>query len=249
MLFRRVRTKLDFNPPVAGLSGSQQLQSTILYGREPTRFKIDENWVGNVNRLRDGSQVVRISMAPRQRNILILIIVALAMEIPNGLAQANPQLSLSLVGQSGEYVTPAGRTTQLKMEILNIAPTDVYLHEGEAYFDPDLNGTWELSHSEALGNFHLGYLQSAIWTFNLTVPMVIQAVNATNGVPQVVLLIKITYLNISGSQGVEQGAFALGVPGATVAQQISVIWLVFAGTVLLVSITVVYRAEKRRRAR
>jgi len=187
-------------------------------------------------------------MTHRSRDILILIIVIMAMKIPSVFAQVKPQLSL-LVGQAGEYVIPAGETTDLKMEILNVAPSDIYLLEGDAYLDPNLNGTWELAHSEGLGSFHLGYLQSAIWTFSLTMPTRIQAPNATNGVPQVVLLIKITYLNIGRSQEVEQAAFTLGVPGATLLQQISVIWFALTGIILLASVIAVYRVKKRRRTR
>jgi hypothetical protein len=179
--------------------------------------------------------------------ILIPIIVILTI-IPHGIAQTAPQLSLSLVGQStGQYVTPVGQTTELKMQILNVAPADVYLLEGDAYLDPNLNGTWEIVHSEGLGNFHLAYLQSAIWTFGLTVPARILAANATNGVPQVNLLVKIIYLPAGGSQRSEQGAFRLDVPGATVREQNNVIWLALGGVIVLASVVAAYPASKRRR--
>lgn len=181
------------------------------------------------------------------QQILIPIIVMLAM-IPHGFAQTVPQLSLTLVGQStGQYVTPVGQTTELKLEILNVAPPDVYLLEGDAYLDPNLNGIWEITHSEALGNFHLAYLQSAIWTFDLTMPPRIQAANATNGMPQVDLLIKIIYLTAGGSQRAEQGAFTLDVPGATVREQNDVIWLALAGVIVVVSMAALYDTSKRRR--
>jgi len=125
------------------------------------------------------------------RVILILIIILLAAP-PLSLAQTTPQLTLTLIGNgAGPYVTPAGQTTELKMEILNVAPSDIYLSEGDAYLDPGLNGSWELVHSESMGQFHLGYLQSAIWTFDLTVPAKIQAANLTNGTPEASLLIKL----------------------------------------------------------
>jgi hypothetical protein len=118
--------------------------------------------------------------------------------------------------------------------------------EGDAYLDPNLNGTWEIAHSEPLGNFHLTYLQSAIWTFGLAMPSKIQAANATNGVPQVDLLIKVTYSTSGGSQRVEQGAFTLDVPGATVHTQTNVIWLAIVGAV---SVAALYGVSRRRRTR
>lgn len=183
------------------------------------------------------------------KRILIPIIIALAV-IPHGFAQTTRQLSLTLVGQStGEFVTPAGETTELKMEILNVAPRDVYLLEGDAYLDPNLNGTWEIAHSEALGNFHLAYLQSAIWTFDLTMPARIQAANATNGMPQVDLLVKIIYQTAVGSQRVEQGAFTLDVPGATIREQNNMIWFALAGVIAIVSMAALYGVSRRRRTR
>ena len=170
--------------------------------------------------------------------------------IPHGSAQTTRQLSMALIGQSaGQYVTPAGQTTDLKMEVLNAAPSGIYLLEGGAYLDPNLNGTWELIHSESLGNFHLGYLQSAIWTFGLAVPLKIQAANATNDLPQVELLIKITYMSVGGVQGVEQSAFTLSVPGATLPEQNNVIWVAFLGILVAASAVVVYSIKSRRRAR
>jgi LPXTG-motif cell wall-anchored protein len=170
--------------------------------------------------------------------------------IPHAFAQTAPQLSLTLVGQgTGQYVTPVGQTTELKMEILNVARPDIYLLEGDAYLDPNLNGTWEITHSEALGNFHLAYLQSAIWTFDLPMPPRIQAANATKGMPQVDLLIKIVYRTAEGSQRVEQGAFTLGAPGAIIRGQSNMIWLALAGVIVVLSMGALYGVSKRRRAR
>jgi hypothetical protein len=182
------------------------------------------------------------------RNILILIIAALAVTLPCTYAQTGSQLSLTLIGQVGaHYVTPAGRTTQLKMEILNLAPASIYLLEGDAYLDPNLNGTWQLVHSEGMGNFYLAYLQSAIWTFNLTMPSIIQAANATNGVPQVDLLIKIAYLVAGGPQLEEKGEFQLSVPGATIQTMNNLIWYALGGVVVVVTIIVAYGIVRRRR--
>ena len=209
--------------------------------------KINGNGVANVNSRCSGT-IFRIYMVNSQRGILILIIVLVAMSIPRGVAQTNPQLTLALVGQStAKYVIPAGQTTTLKMEILNSARPDVYLLQGEAYLDPDLNGTWELAHSEGLGNFHLAYLQSAIWTFELTVPANIRAANVTNDTPQVNLLIKIIYQAASEPQHEEQGVFALGVPGAMVQQPNGVIWYALAGLLIVVCLVAAYLVTKRRR--
>lgn len=187
-------------------------------------------------------------MANRQQNILIPIIVLLVISMPNAEAQTNPQLSLTLVGQNaGQYVTPAGQKTTLKMEILNVARLDLYLLQGDAYLDPDLSGTWKLVHSEQLGSFHLGFLQSAIWTFDFTVPANIQAANATGGTPQVDILIKIIYLVVGEPQQLEQRVFALGVPGATVQQRFDLIWYSLAAALILVCIGTAYLVTKRRR--
>ena len=184
------------------------------------------------------------------RNILILFIVILATRIPQGAAQTPPQLSLRLVGQtSGEYVAPAGQTTELKVEILNSMHSDVYLVEGYAYLDPNLNGTWWLAHSDGLGGFHLSYLQSAIWSFDLAVPANIQAINATNGVPQVVLLIQVAYAATSVKQLQQLAEFTLSVPGATLRQPINTFWLIFGGIVAVICVGAVYGRARRRRPR
>jgi hypothetical protein len=153
-----------------------------------------------------------------------------------------------LIGQtSGQYVTPAGQTTVLKLQILNSARQDIYLLQGDAYLDPNLNGTWVLTHSESLGSFHLSYLQSAVWTFGLTVPTKIQAANATNGMPQAVLLLKITYATAASSPHEQQSEYTLGVPGATVQEVNNQIWLAFGGLAFLLCLVAVYGVSKRRR--
>ena len=210
-------------------------------------LKINENGVGIVNRRCDAYRL-EISMVNWQRNILILIIVMLATSMPQLVAQTNPQLSLALVGQTAEQdLAPAGQTTTLKLEILNAGRTDLYLLQGEAYLDPDLSGSWELVRTEMLGSFHLGFLQSAIWTFDLTVPAKIQAANVTDGAPQVNLLIKIIYHPVGGGKIEEQGVFPLRVPGATVQQQYDVIWYPLAGILIVVCIGTTYVVTKRRR--
>lgn len=115
---------------------------------------------------------------------------------------------------AGPYYAPVGQTTQLKIEILNLGPSDVFLVRGEAYLDPDLNGNWLLTHSEDLGNFHLTKLESAIWTFELPMPSHVRAQNITSGVPQVELLAKIMYSTADGKQQSADGQFLLSVPGA-----------------------------------
>jgi hypothetical protein len=133
------------------------------------------------------------------------------------------------------------------MEILNTGMSDVYLVQGEAFLDPDLSGAWQLVHSEVLGSFHLNFLQSAIWTFDLTVPAEIHAVNATNGTPQVNLLVKIIYRIVGQREREEQSIFALGVPGAIVHQSYNLIWYALSGAVILISVVAVYIFTRRRR--
>jgi hypothetical protein len=136
------------------------------------------------------------------------------------------------------------------MEILNVAPSDVYLLEGAAYLNPALTGSWELVHSESMGNFHLGYLQSAIWTFDLTIPTEIQAANLTNGTPEVTLLVKITFLTSNNLQREEQGEFTLSVPGAAVTQQNRWIWFAVAGVIAVACVgAVAYGLRRKRRTR
>ena len=186
-------------------------------------------------------------MVNSQRNILIGIIVLLALSMLRASAQTNSQLSLALIGQDpGQYVAPAGRTTTMRMEILNVVPSNLYLIQGEAYLDPNLRGVWDLVHSEPLGSFQLGYLQSAIWTFDLAVPGNIQAANVTDGMPQVNLLIKIIYQPFGGMQGVEQKTFVLGVPGASVQKGSNVIWYAPAGLLILVPIGIFATTRRRR---
>jgi hypothetical protein len=105
---------------------------------------------------------------------------------------------------------------------------------------------WELVHSEQLGSFLLGYLQSAIWTFDLTVPANIQAANVTDGTPQVNLLIKITYQAVGGTRDVEQKEFRLIVPGATVQGHMNLNVYALASLLILVPIGIVYLVTKRR---
>jgi hypothetical protein len=187
-------------------------------------------------------------MENRRHDILILIMVLFAMSMPHAVAQTNPQLSIFLVGENtGHYVTPAGQTTTLQLEVMNVARSDVYLLQGEVYLDPHLSSTWTLIHSEQLGSFHLQFLQSAIWTFHLAVPANIQATNATAGTPQVNLLVKIIYQAVEGAQGVEQGMFTLGVPGATVQRHYNVIWYALIVLPILMCIGIAYIVTKRRR--
>jgi len=182
------------------------------------------------------------------RNILILIIVTIAVTLPQTHAQTPPALSLTLIGQVGpQYVTPAGQTTELKLEIVNMAPPSILLLQGEAYLEPNLNGTWQLIHAESMGSFSLTYLESAIWTFNLAMPSYIRAANVTNDVPQVDLLIRVHYQVVDGPQRADQREFLLGVPGATLQAPNNQIWFALAGIIAVVTIAVVYGVMKRRR--
>ncbi|HYB84101.1 MAG TPA: hypothetical protein VED86_02125 [archaeon] len=182
------------------------------------------------------------------RNILIPFMLLLAISMTRAVAQTNPQLSLSLVGQdAGQYITPAGQTTTMKLEILNVARSEVYLLQGKVYLDPDLSGTWALIHSEQLGGFRLGFLQSAIWTFDLTVPAKIRAANVTQGMPQVSLLVKIVYQDAGEPQNLQEGLFSLHVPGATVQQGYGLIWYALVSAVILAGIGIARVVTKRRR--
>src|SRR5208337_1657494 len=122
----------------------------------------------------------------RYPRLLLISIFLLTLSAQTVFAQSSSQLQITLIGSNtDQYYAPAGQNSSLMVEILNRGSGDVYLVRGEAYLDPNLSGNWQLVHSESTGDFHLNYLQSAIWTFNLTMPPNILAVNATAGVPQV----------------------------------------------------------------
>jgi len=135
------------------------------------------------------------------------------------------------------------------VEILNHGPGDIYLVRGEAYLDPNLSGNWQLVHSESTDNFHLKYLQSAIWTFNLSMPSNILAVNATAGVPQVDLQLHIIYANSQGQQGTEIAEFSLNAPGATMQQTNYSNWLILIAVTAIVVVSGVAYYRKIRKPR
>lgn len=169
--------------------------------------------------------------------LLVLIVAVLIVNVSASFALAAPHFQLSMIGKGqGPYYAPAGQTTQLKIQILNRGPGDVYLIRGEVYLDPNLSGKWQLVHSESMGNFHLNYLRSAIWTFDLAMPPSIHAPNATNGVPQVVLLLQIKYSAANGLQQTEEGQFILSVAGAIVQQTNHAIWLIAVAVVAVVAL-------------
>ena len=149
---------------------------------------------------------------------------------------------------TGPYYAYAGQTTQLKIEILNLGPRDVFLVRGEEYLDPDLSGNWQLNHSEDLGNFHLAKLQSAIWTFDLQMPSQIRAQNVTNGVPQVELLVKIVYSTTEGQQESTNGQFLLSVPGAAPNQTDYAIYLILLGLAVVVLAVIIGRRMSKSRS-
>ena len=186
-------------------------------------------------------------MARQQTARLVLLSILMLVSVSLVFGQGSPQLQIVMVGQEpGSYVVPAGRSTELKLEILNIAPEDVFLIRGDVYLDPNLSGSWVIVHSESLGGFHLNFLQSAIWTFNLEMPSNIQAANATNGLPQVVLLIQVTYLTGGGLQKAQQKQFVVSVPGASVSQPNALTWVaVVAVVIVLVTCVIAYRAYRK----
>jgi hypothetical protein len=174
--------------------------------------------------------------------LLIFVPVFLALSFSPWSAAAPQRLQLLMVGNGrGPYLAAVGQSSELKIEILNIASDDVYLIRGEVYLDPSLGGALQLIHSEDMGNFHLSYLRSAIWTFNLTMPSNVQAQNATNGVPQVVVSIQIVYSTANELQQTEQGQFALSVPGATMRQPDYSIWFGVAAITVLVLVILAFR--------
>ena len=183
----------------------------------------------------------------RRLIILLLIVVSLFTIRTVIYAQPVPQLQLALIGEgAGPYYTPLGQTTQLKLEILNSGPHDVYLVRGETYLDPTLSGNWKLVHAEDTGNFHLANLQSAIWTFDLIMPSSIHAGNVTNGVPQVNLLIEIIYSTDQGLQLNAKHLFSLSVPGANVENVDYWFWSLPVGLAIVAIMVLVYRKKLKR---
>ena len=186
-------------------------------------------------------------MTRQQTVLLVVLVIFVMLNASLVLGQSPPQFQIVMIGQGqGSYVVPAGQTSELKFEILNIAPQDVYLIQGDVFLNPNLNGSWVDIHSESLGGFHLNFLESAIWTFNLEMPGKIQAANATNGLPQVVLLIQVTYLTGGGLQQTQQKQFLLSVPGANVGQANALTWVAtIAVAIVLVGCVLAYRAYRK----
>ena len=118
---------------------------------------------------------------------------------------------------------------------------------GEAYLDPNLSGNWQLVHSESTDDFHLNYLQSAIWTFDLAVPSTILAANATGGVPQVGLQLHVVYENSHGGESTAVAEFVLDAPGATVEQVNYSNWiaLIVVAVIVVVSGVVYFRKTRK----
>jgi hypothetical protein len=148
---------------------------------------------------------------------------------------------------TGPYYAAAGQVTQLKVEILNLGPNDIYLIRGETYLDPNLSGNWQLIHSEDTNNFHLSKLQSAIWTFDLRMPANIEAANSTDGVPQVILLIMIIYSTAQGERESASEQFSLSVPGATLKLMEYWIWFLLAGVSAAFASVLIYLVARHGR--
>ena len=184
-------------------------------------------------------------MHNRRASVLAILIIVLCIDRSAAvLAQTNAQLDLTLIGSGGgPYYAPAGQTTQLKLQILNIGQSDVFLIEGEAYLDPNLSGNWQLVHSEDMGNFHLAKLESAIWTFELQMPPHVQALNITGGVPQVKLLTRIVY-STQGKQQNAEGQFLLSVPGAEAQRTDYSLYLIILAFVVVALAVILVRKVK-----
>ena len=165
--------------------------------------------------------------------ILPVLLMILFLSASRTLAQTNPRLELLLIGP--ELQAPTGQLTELKMEILNGRPGGVSLVRGEVYLDPDLNSNWQLILSESLGDFHLNYLESAFWAFKLSMPSRVQASNATNGIPQVDLFVRIIFMDPQNLQLTSEGHLPLSVPGAVMRQVTNWAWV--AVTAVAVTVT------------
>jgi hypothetical protein len=186
----------------------------------------------------------------RYSRLLFISIFLVSLSVQTVFGQSSSQLQITLIGSStGQYYAPAGHNSSLMVEILNRGPGDIYLVRGEAYLDPTLSGNWQLVHSESTGNFHLNYLQSAIWTFNLPMPSSILAVNATAGVPQVDLQLHIVYANSQGQQGTAIAEFLLNAPGATMEQTNYSNWLILIAVAAIVVVSGVVYYRKARKPR
>ena len=182
-----------------------------------------------------------------RRALLIILFTVLVCSNSSTIFAEAAQLQITMVGNGrGPYYAPVGQSTQLKMEIFNLGPNDVFLIQGETYLDPELNGNWQLAHSEDLGKFHLAKLESAIWTFELQMPSQIQAQNLTNGVPQAELLVKIVYSTTDGKQHGATAQFLLSVPGAAIRQTDYSIYLIILGlTVVAIGVVIVKNVKSR----
>lgn len=186
----------------------------------------------------------------RYPRLLLISIFLLTFSAQAVFAQSSSQLQITLIGSNtGQYYAPAGQNSSLMVEILNRGPGDIYLVSGEAYLDPNLSGNWQLVHSENTGDFHLNYLQSAIWTFNLAVPSNILAANVTGGVPQVDLQLHIVYANSQGQQGTAIAEFSLNTPGAIMQQTNYLSWLILIAVVSIVFVSAVVYYRKVRKPR
>lgn len=182
----------------------------------------------------------------RSSVLLVLLTVLLSSASSVVLAQTNMPLELNMIGNgTGAYYAPVGQKTQLKIEILNPGPADVFLVRGYVYLDPDLSGNWQLTHSEDLGNFHLAKLDSAVWTFDLSIPSHIQAANITNNLPQVELLMKITYAIDGGKQQSEAAPFLLNVPGAAMHTDYSPYMLVLGIILMIIGVVIVKNVKSQ----
>lgn len=184
-------------------------------------------------------------MLTRQSFLFMLFAILLCAN-QSVFAQTNAQLQLLMIGNgAGPYYAPAGQTTQLKIQILNLGPGEVFLVRGDVFLDPNLSGNWQLVHSEDTGSFHLAKLESAVWTFDLKVPSGVQALNVSNGMPQVEMLVQIVYSTLQGQQQSANGQFLLSVPGAGTKRADYSIWLILVGLAVVVLVAVVLGKKLR----
>jgi len=165
------------------------------------------------------------------KRLLLSVLIFLTLSSTTVFAQPSQRFEFSFIG-SGHAL--AGTASEMKLEILNGGPGDVKLERGEIYLDADLTNDWRLIYSESLGDFHLDYLQSAIWTFKLPMPSSVQASNVTSGTPQVDLVVQIVFRDARNLPLTSNDHLSLGVPGAILKQAGNSGWIIFVTTTLIV---------------
>ena len=138
--------------------------------------------------------------------------------IPQGFLTV-PSLQLGQTWSGSQpFTAPTGSKTTFQFTITDLGPGNLKLIRGEFYWDPSLNGNWQLAYQEDLSNYQLTQSQGVVWKFDATIPSSFVATYATNGVPQVKVIVQVVYSSDDG-QHTKNGQFNLAVPGATIKQE------------------------------